>query len=114
MSQTPLTAVVAQLISALTTYLTYQDGVQQAQNTGAPPPPEPDPSIMRQAPQTLQMLRDSLQQDGDEYERADMTNYEKAPQRYHEFMIHMVSGIATRRPEFAEQLRQLAAQHSTG
>jgi hypothetical protein len=25
-------------------------------------------------------------------------------------MIHMVSGIATRRPEFGQQLRQLAAQ----
>jgi hypothetical protein len=29
-------------------------------------------------------------------------------------MIHMVSGIATRRPDFAAQLRQLATQLNAG
>jgi GTP cyclohydrolase I len=110
MSQTPLTAVVAQLISALTTYLTYQDAVQQARQNNTSPPPAPDAAIVQQAEQIRQTLHDSLQQHGDEYERADLANYEQAPQRYHEFMIHMVSGIATRRPDFAAQLRQLATQ----
>jgi hypothetical protein len=110
MTQIPLTAAVAQVISALTTYLTYQDGVQQAKQNGTQPPSPPDPAIVQHAEQIRQMLHNNLQQHGDEYERADMANYEQAPQRYHEFMIHMVSGIATRRSDFAEQLRQLAAQ----
>jgi GTP cyclohydrolase I len=94
----------------LTTHLTYQDSVQQAQQANTPPPAAPDPALVQHAEQIRQVLRDSLQQYGDEYERADLANYEQAPQRYHEFMIHMVSGIATRRPEFGQQLRQLAAQ----
>lgn len=100
--QAAIQKATAQVVDMLVTYLTRHSQPEQAATSA------PSQDAVQHGARIQQVVRAGVEQHGDEYERNDLANFEREPQRYREFIVHMVSSIATRSPAFAQQLQMLA------
>ncbi len=109
---TSLTATIEGLVDTLNVYVAYKVGMKQAANQGTPAPPRPEDRLLRQGSQVHEAIKKGVDQYGDQYEQTDLANYEKEPDRYKDFLVHMLYAIANRSPDFSQELRALAQQHT--
>jgi hypothetical protein len=103
-------AVITGLVSLLSSYMTYRVGVKQAEQKGGPMPAHPDETTLKQGEQAMEIVKVGVAQLGDEDEQADLTGFERNPQRYQEALMRVLTDISARAPAFAQQLQILAQQ----
>jgi hypothetical protein len=103
-------AVITGMVSLLSAYMTYRVGMKQAEQKGSPAPAKPDEATMKQSEAALTVVKQGVEQHGDDDERADLASFERNPQRYQEALARVLTDIATRSPAFAAQLQSLAQQ----
>ena len=93
------TAVISGLVSTLTAYLTYRVNIKQAGQKAAEAA-KPDDTTMKQAETALPVVRDGVKQYGDQREQLALANFESDPEMYGDVLTKVLTGIATRQPEF--------------
>jgi cyclophilin family peptidyl-prolyl cis-trans isomerase len=98
----------ATLLGTLATYISYIQSMKQAEKEGTTPPTGPTGDVIVRGMQIHRVVKRGMQQHGDEYEQNDMSNFEREPLRYQDFMVHILAAVASREPEFAQELHQLA------
>jgi hypothetical protein len=98
----------ATLLSTLTAYISYIQSMKQAEKEGEQPETGPTGDVIVRGMQIHRVVKRGIQQHGDQYEQNDLSNFEREPLRYQDFMVHILAAVASRVPEFAQELQQLA------
>ncbi len=103
-------AVIGGLVATLSAYMNYKVGMRKFEQENTAKPAEPDKQIIDQAEAALPVIRSAVEQYGNEDEQADLTSFERNPQRNAGNLERTLTDIATRQPAFAQQLQTLAQQ----
>jgi hypothetical protein len=112
---TTASAVISGLVSILTAYMTYRVGMKQAEQQGktgqaTDAPTKPEAPIVEQAEAALPVVREGVRQHGDQREQTALANFEDDPEMYGPVLERVLTGIASRQPEFLHQLQTAAQQ----
>jgi hypothetical protein len=107
--------IITGLVSTLTAYMNYRVNIKQAEQQSKAEqtstlPAKLDDTTVKQAEAALPVVREAVKQYGDQREQTALANFEEDPEMYGTVLERVLTGIASRQPEFLHQLQTAAQQ----
>ncbi len=98
-------AAISGLVSLLSAYMTYRVGMADAEAA------KPDDDTLQKGESALNIVRTGVSQYGTGDEKADLSSFERNPQRYAGSLQQVLADIAARYPVFQQELESFARQN---
>lgn len=103
-----LSSVIGGLVSLASAVMNYKVSMKTAEQQAQRSDAKPDDDTLQKGEQTLTIVKAGIQDHGDDEEQLVLANFERRPTLYGEALRHALTDIATRVPDFRDQLQRLA------
>jgi hypothetical protein len=104
-----LQAVIANLISSLSVYVTYKVGMKQAEQNNTLPPVI-DASKIEEGEKALSVVQPAVELYGSDDEKIAFTGFQQNPILFSSAMEQSLNSLAHRLPMFAQELQRLVSE----
>ena len=98
-------AAISGIVSLVSAYMTYRVGMASAEAA------KPDDDTLQKGESALNIVRTGVSQYGTADEKADLSSFERNPERYAGVLQQMLGDIAARYPVFQQELESFARQN---